>query len=453
MMRPVIGADKDDLNYWSPWRRHYFLTLLCIVGIFNFIDRQIVSILLEPIKTEFHASDTEMGLLTGLLFAGFYLVGALPAARLAEYFPRKWVIALSLLAWSGCTTLGGFARSFWQLATTRIGVALTEGGALPISQSLITDLYPAASRARAFAILTSAHAIGVGISVFFGGWLSHNFGWRSSFFVVGAPGVLFGILIMLTIKEPPRGLSDRMARRREEEIVAPAAAVEAQTPPPFLAALRILWSLRSYRYLVLTTILAGVAALGFLSWGPTFLMRVHGMTQVQVGGWFGVTVASSLVLGALSGGFLGDRLGRNGVQGYRWMLSAGPLLSIIPGLLFCFSATWQVAVAALFFWSLLLTTYQPVGTKIAQSLVPLRMRATAAVVLTFGTGVFGSGLAPVLVGALNDLWEPTLGPEAIRYSLALVSVFAAAGAATSFLAMRWVEADYRSVHGVDYPVA
>ncbi len=444
-LRQSDEAVPQEAAGWSLARRNYVLALLCIVGIFNFIDRQIVSILLEPIKAEFGATDTQMGLLTGLLFASFYLFGAIPAARLAEHYPRKWVISLSLLAWSACTTVGGFAQSFWQLALSRIGVAVTEGGALPISQSMITDLYPPSSRARAFAMLTSAHALGVGISVFVGGLLSHNFGWRSSFFIVGLPGILFAVLLMATVKEPRRGMSDPVR-------TAPDARDVATEPPPsFAVALRTLWSLRSYRYMVLTTILSGVAALGILSWGPAFLMRVHSMSQVSVGGWFGGSVASSLILGAFAGGTLGDRLGRNGVQGYRWILCAGPFLSIIPGLLFCFSPSWQMAVAALFVWSLLLTTYQPVSVKLAQSLVPVRMRATAAVVLTFGTGVLGSGLAPLLVGVLNDLWQPVLGADAIRWSLGLVTVFAAAGGASSLVAMRHIEADYRRVHGVDYP--
>lgn len=453
---------RRDGEQWSLARRNYFLTLLCVVGVFNFIDRQIVSILIEPIKEEFHASDTEMGLLTGLLFASFYLVGAIPAARLAEYYSRKWVLSLSMIAWSVCTTFGGFAQNFVQLALSRIGVAVTEGGALPISQSLITDLYPPSGRARAFALLTSAQAVGVGISVFLGGWLSHNFGWRSSFLIVGLPGILVAVLFLTTVKEPRRGMSDPVQTDPEKERnPQPMSATLAdrpnpvgkrdEAPPPLGVALRTLWSLRSYRYFVLTSVLGGLAGLGLLSWGPAFLIRVHGMSQVSVGGWFGATVASSLVLGALSGGALGDRLGKRGVQAYRWILAAGPFLSVGPGLLFCFSPNWQVAVASLFFWSLLLTTYQPVSTKLAQSLVPVRMRATAAVVLAFGTGVFGAGLAPVLVGFLNDIWQPYFGMDAIRYSMAVVTAAAAGGAATSLRAMRWIESDYRMVHGCDYP--
>ncbi|CAN7646671.1 MFS transporter [Phenylobacterium sp. LjRoot219] len=424
---------------WSSFRRNYFLALLCAVAVCNFIDRQIVSILLEPIKAEFHASDTEMGLLTGLIFASFYILGAIPVARLADRYSRKWVIAVCLLLWSVLTSLGGLAQNFRHLALSRLGVAFAEGGALPISQSIITDLYPLSSRARAFAILLSAQALGVGISVFLGGWLSEHFGWRSSFLVVGVPGVLLAALIIFTVKDPPRGLSDRSKPVGEA--------------PPIGTAFKMLWNLRSYRYLVLTTVFGGMAGVGFLSWGPAFLMRVHEMSPVRVGGWFGVTVSTSLIAGALIGGVLGDRLGRRGIGGYVWVATVGPLLSVGPGLLFAFSPDWRIAVGSLFLWSLLLTSYQPICVTIAQSIVPIRIRATAAMVLTLGTGFVGTGMAPVLIGALNDLFEPSFGADAIRLSLAITSLFAAAGALCALLAMRSLQADHRAVHGVDYPSA
>lgn len=423
---------------WSSTRRHYFLAIICLVGIFNFVDRQIISILLEPIKHEFNASDTQMGLLTGLIFAAFYALASVPLARLADRRSRKWIIATSLLVWSIFTSLGGLAQNFFQLALSRLGVALAEGGALPISQSIITDLYPRSSRARAFATLSSAQAVGIGISVFVGGWLSQHFGWRTSLVVVGIPGILLGMLIIFTLKEPPRGMSDGKIG-----VVGDA--------PPTGVALRTLWSLRSYRCMVLTATFCGVSGLAFLSWGPTFLIRVHHMSQVAVGAWFGIAVSASMVVGAIIGGILGDYLGRRSIMGSMWVATLGPLLSVVPALLFAFSPDWRLAVASLFVWSLLLMTYQPACLTMAQSIVPIRMRATAAVVLALGTGFVGTGFAPVLVGVLNDLFEPHFGSDAIRLSLAIASVFALAGAASSALAVMWLRKDLQSVHGADNP--
>lgn len=432
---PRVHYVENSAETWSPLRRHYVLAIICVVGIFNFVDRQILSILLEPIKQEFKATDTQMGLLTGLIFAAFYALASLPLARLADRHSRKWVISISLLIWSVCTSLGGFAQSFVQLAASRLGVALAEGGALPISQSIITDLYPKASRARAFATLAAAQAVGVGISVFLGGWLSQHFGWRTSFLVVGVPGILLFLLIAVTLKEPPRGLSD--------------GKTHVEEAPPLGATLRTLWSLRSYRCIVLTTIFCGMSGLAFLSWGPTFLIRVHHMSQASVGAWFGAVVTASLILGAIVGGVLGDYFGRRGVRGYMWVAALGPLLSVVPAMIFAFSPQWQIAVASLFFWSLLLMTYQPSCITMAQSVVPIRMRATAAVVVALGTGLIGTGLAPVLIGVLNDFFEPRFGSDSIRLSLAITSLFGLAGAMTSALAVFWFQEDHKSVHGVE----
>jgi MFS family permease len=423
----MMPGAETPAAIWSPLRRHYLLAMVSLVGIFNFIDRQIISILLEPIKHEFQASDTEMGLLTGLIFATFYALASIPLARLADRYSRKWIISISLLVWSVCTSLGGLAQNFVQLAFSRLGVAVAEGGAIPISHSIISDLYPKSSRARAFAMFGACQALGVGISVFAGGWLSQHFGWRTTLLLVGLPGILLFLLMMITVREPPRGMADKV--------------VALEDAPPIGAALRTLWELRSFRCLVLTSVFCGIAGLGVLSWGPAFLIRIHGMSQVQVGTSFGIAVSASLVIGALTGGVLGDRFGRAGVRGYAWLVTLGPVLSVVPGMLFAFSADWRFAVASLFLWSLLLTTYQPIFLTIAQTIVPIRIRATASVVLALGTGFVGTGAAPVLIGALNDLFAPSFGVDAIRLSLAITSLFAALGGLTALLAVLWLPKD------------
>ena len=224
------SAARPATGQTQAWSRHLVLAVLCLVGLLNYVDRQIISILLQPIKETFHASDTAMGVLTGILFAGVFSVISVPLARLSDVGSRRTVLAACIAFWSILTSLGGLAMSFWQLALTRVGVAAAEGGGMPASHSIITDLYPPAERTRALSVFASSQSIGIGLGVFLGGWLSQLFDWRMSFFIVGAPGLLAAILVRL-MPEPQRGLADQ---RPDSGLV-----------PTFREAVRTLWSMPS----------------------------------------------------------------------------------------------------------------------------------------------------------------------------------------------------------------
>jgi MFS family permease len=422
---------------WSASKRNYVLLVLCIVAIFNYIDRQIITILLQPIKEEFGASDTAMGLLTGLIFAGFYAVVSVPIARFSDRFSRRNVLAICIALWSVLTSLGGLAQSFWQLAATRIGVAAAESGAVPASHAMIADLYRLNRRGIAIAVLSAAQSIGIGLGVLLGGWLSQSFSWRVSFFVVGLPGLLLTAILMATIKEPPRGLSD--------------AVVDADPTPPFGQTVSRLWNMRTYRCLVLTVALGGFTGYGILGWGPTFLLRVHHMSPTQVGLSFGLTVAGSLVCGNLLGGFLSDWLGRRDLRAYLWIAGAGPLLSIPFLLGFVTTTQSHIAIACLFVGMLLLTSHVPTTYAVGQSLAPLRMRATASVFMGLSSVVVGSGLAPFVIGTLNDVMTVRYGSDAVRHSLQLIILMAAVTAGVAFLGALWVRGDYARAHAPPAP--
>ena len=189
-------------------RRHFVLAVLCLAAVVNMIDRHIITIVLDPIKAEFGASDTAMWLLTGMIFAVFYAGASIPLARWADKGERRLVMAACLGFWSLMTTLGGLAQSFIQLAVTRVGVAVGEAGAGPTSQSMLSDLYPLSPRATVLAILSACSSIGIGLGVLLGGWLSDTFDWRVAFFIVGVPGLLLAIVIFRFLPEPQRGGSD-----------------------------------------------------------------------------------------------------------------------------------------------------------------------------------------------------------------------------------------------------
>src|SRR5215475_9104166 len=188
---------------------YYVLGVLFVVYIFNFIDRQILSILLQPIKEDLNISDTALGFLTGFAFAVFYAFAGLPLARVADRWVRRSLIAISLATWSFWTAASGLARGFPDLAIARIFVGIGEAGATPPAHSLLSDYFPPEKRATAFAIYASGIYVGVGIGFFVGGWINDHYGWRMAFYVLGLPGLLMALLVRFTVREPQRGMSER----------------------------------------------------------------------------------------------------------------------------------------------------------------------------------------------------------------------------------------------------
>ena len=186
--------------------RWYILLILTLVYSLNHVDRQIMVILSEPIKQEFGLSDTQIGLLTGIVFAFFYAVLGIPFAAWADRGNRRNIVALSLSIWSGMTALSGFAGSFWQLAIARMGVGIGEAGGTPPATAMIADVFPPKRRALALGIYTTGISLGILIGFILGGAIAAKYGWRMAFFVAGVPGLVLALLLMFTVAEPRRCL-------------------------------------------------------------------------------------------------------------------------------------------------------------------------------------------------------------------------------------------------------
>ncbi len=191
--------------------RRYVLGILVAVYTINFIDRQILSILLPAIKAEFNIDDWVLGFLAGSAFAIFYATLGVPIALIADRWNRRNLIAISVTIWSGMTALSGAAVTVTQLALARIGVGIGEAGCSPAAHSMISDYYPPEKRSMAMGIYTLGISIGIMIAYLAGGWVVQNIGWREAFFVVGIPGLLLALLVRLTVTEPVRGLSENRA--------------------------------------------------------------------------------------------------------------------------------------------------------------------------------------------------------------------------------------------------
>lgn len=415
--------------YWTPTRRRIVLLILCLIGMCSFIDRQIITVLLQPIKEEFGATDTQMGLLTGVAFAAFYAVAGIPIARLADVGSRKLIIAACVTFWSLMTSLAGIATGFWMLAASRVGVAIGEAGAGPTSQSILMDLFPLKRRGAVIGLLLGTQAIGIGLGVFLGGLLSDAFGWRAAFLIVGVPGLLLAGATMLFIREPLRGFSEPVR----------AAQVAA---PPLGEVLKRLFSTPTYVLGLVTVGIGGIASYAMLGWGPTFMVRVHHMNGSQVGVWIGGAMGLALFAGITLNGVLADWAARKDMRRYLWIAAISPLLSIPLGLWFMWATDWRVAVFAFFAMALANSGYNPLTYVVAHTVSPVRMRAVSSVVMGVVNTVIGIGIGPMVIGMLNDFLAPRYGDDAIRYSLSVVTIGWLVATATAVAATFFIKRDY-----------
>jgi len=217
----AASPDSAETSAYS-W---YVLTLLLAAYTFNWMDRYVLIILLDPIRQSLHLSDTALGLITGFGFALIYSVAGIPIARLADRSSRRSIIALGLTVWSGMTFVSGFARSGLQLVGARLGVGLGESACSPSAHSLISDYFPAQRRATALSIYQLGIVFGIALGLMVGGWANEHFGWRAAFMIVGAPGLILALVIRLTLREPARGHSDRPGADTTEYSIRAALGV------------------------------------------------------------------------------------------------------------------------------------------------------------------------------------------------------------------------------------
>jgi MFS family permease len=414
-----MASAPADSSAPSQSYSRYVLGVLFVVYVFNFIDRQILSILLPSIKADLQVSDTALGFLTGFAFAAFYTVAGIPIARLADAGTRRTVIAVGLAVWSVMTAAQGLARVFWHLAIARVGVGVGEAACSPPAHSLISDYFPPERRATALSIYASGIHFGILFGLVAGGWIDEFFGWRVAFFVVGLPGIALAVLVRLTVREPERGQSEV----RPLEVDVPTTG----------EVLDFLWKLPAFRHLAIGSAFMAFAGYGLATWTPTFLVRVHGMGTGEIGTWLGTITGLFGASGAFLGGWLTDRMGGRDARWYLWV----PAIGAVAGLPF---------VMALLFWAdphqaLLLSIPSTLAGamwlgpifSMTQTLAKVRMRSVASAILLFIINIIGLGLGPQAVGVLNDLLAPRFGEEAVRWSLAGVAIVMSVWGAVHYL--------------------
>lgn len=411
----------------SSGRAWYAVGVLLVAYIFSIMDRQILTLLVDPIQQSLGVNDTLIGLLHGFTFAAFYAVAGLPIARVIDRGDRRWIIAIGIAIWSVATAAGGLAGEYWHLLLARIAVAVGEAVLLPGAVSLLADLFSGSERGRAMGVFGAAGPLGSGIGLIAGGLLLAAYTasqpvlpllgaiepWRATFIAVGLPGVIVAA-VMLTIPEPRK-------RKRGANPVATATAPEV----PVAAVLTYLGA--NARTVVSLFVGAGFFYTGvyaWAGWAPTFFVREFGWTYPQIGKVFGLALAIAGPTGALLGTWLGDRWRRKGVaHGYlRVALTAAiGLTTVASAMVLAPGADLAVIFLVLSAgFSFFLFGAGPAA--IAQ-IAPGRIRAQLTALYTGGLNLIGAGLGPVAVGALTDYVLDD--PKAIKFSM--LAIFVASG--------------------------
>lgn len=403
--------------------RGTLLGMLLIAYSFNFVDRQIVGILVGPIKAELLLTDTQLGLLGGVAFALFYTGLGIPIALLADRKGRSGVIAISLTLWSAFTALCGAATNFWQLFACRLGVGVGEAGGVAPSYALIVDSFPAGQRARALAIFSLGIPLGSAAGVLFGGYVAANFGWRSAFVAVGLAGIAFAPIFRWFVRDPPR-------------------VVDAPSAPPVREVVRTLATKPSFWLLAFGAASSSMLGYGVAFWLPQLLQRSFGLDLVETSQFYGGILLIGGVAGVLLGGWLGDCAGVKDRGGYARLPAIAFLLAVPLYAAAIYGGSATVAFPLFVLCQAL--AYIWLGPVIAavQQLVPQPMRATASAVFLFVNNLIGIGAGTLVLGALSDALTPRLGDEALRVSMLVGLGFYVIAAALMWAASRRLAQDW-----------
>ncbi|EXF93441.1 transporter [Pseudomonas fluorescens HK44] len=404
------------------WRSHGLLFLLAIVFADNFVGRQILAVMIEPIKLEFGVSDTAMGLVSGLAFAAVYAMLGLHAGRLADSMSRTRLLAMSCLLWAAATMVCGVAGSFLVLAIARMAVAMSESPTTSASMSIIADLYPPHRRSFAISCFTAAPTFSAIIGLSIGAWVVDNYGWRTAFIAIGMPGLLFSCLLAFVVRDPARGRWD----------LSHAGSNTAHPMQSLVSEASKLWALPAYRCLILASGLTTLTSYAVGMWNTSFLVRSHGLSLQHAGLLAGVICGTAAGIGGLFSGWLSDHLTRRnrhwqiGIPVIGHLATIGALTTYLLWPSAVLTTIGNVPVPTAMLWCALYSFFAvwwvAPSFNLVTQLVPSNRRGTAIALQTIITTLLGVGIGPLLTGLLSDALHPTFGVESLRYALLLISL-------------------------------
>lgn len=399
MHAPAAEIKPQTFSERYAW---YALGLLTLVYLLNFLDRMLIYILFTPIKSEMQFSDTQLALLSSTSFIIFYTLLGIPFGRLADRMSRKTLIAIGLASWSVFSGLTGFAIDFWTIFLCRIGVGIGEATLGPAALSLLSDYFPRERRATVQGIYSSAIALGSGLAFLLGSVIAEAIGWRYAFYLLGFPGVLIALLVAALI-EPKRGHSEV----RKQETVSDWRTLYKTAK---------IWFHHS-GYALFNVASASVGA-----WLTVFFVRVHKLSLVEIGSWFGIAMITGGLIGIIGGGYLADKFRQKEVGGRMKLASLSALASALCWSLMLLGENLVLLLALNFF--LIGFSLSWLGPSFADlnDIAAPTMRGLAVGIYFFLVNVAGYGVAPLVIGYLNDQWNVSANPEAMRLSLIICPV-------------------------------
>ena len=365
----------------------WLLFILTGLNLFNYVDRYILSAVLSPLQSELHLNDGGTGRIVTAFMIGYFVTSPI-FGYLGDRFPRKWLIALGIFVWSLGTVLTGMAATFSMLLFFRILVGVGEASYATISPSLISDSFSSIRRNNALTIFYVAIPVGAALGTILGGQIAAHFGWRPAFIWAGIPG-LFLALILLPFEEPARGAADG----------GPSSKVK-----PTIGGVLNLFKLGKFNLLVLGYTAYTFALGAFGIWGPTFLHRVHHVTNERAATFFGIVLVAAGLLGTLGGGFAATAWQKRNPAGYAWLLAASVLAAVPVAFIAFLSTDVTMAMTALAVaMFLLFLSTGPTNTLILET-VPVHLRSSAMALSIFMIHLFGDMWSPEIVGRLSDYW-------------------------------------------------
>ena len=369
------------------WIRWYVLFVMVGVYALSIADRYVISTLLEPIRIELQLTDSGIAFLTGTALALFYVLFGFPLSWLIDRYSRRNIIAISVIVWSAMTTASGLAMNYWQLLVSRIGVGVGEAGGTPGASSLLSDYFPASQRPMALTIFALGASIGAWVGADVAGQLADAYGWRTVFLLLGIPGVVFGLLIFLTVREPKRGQLDRN---------------KSEVSPSFGATFKYLLQQRSAVHVMLGSALTALWGWGLIWWTPTFLVRNFGMTAGEAGIFTG---PMHLVGGSLATLFTAWLVAQRSMIDPRrvvWLM--GIVVGIATVVSYFIYTSQSIETIRILLWIFIPSIYFYIGPcfGLLNNLAEPRMRAMFCAFTLFAANVGNLIIAPQLVGLLSD---------------------------------------------------
>ncbi len=397
------------------------LWFLFIVSVFNYADRFVLSVLLPAIKADLELSDSELGLLSTFFTVSYVILG-IPLARIADLHSRRIVISVSVAIWSLMTAACGLAQNFVQLAAARTLVGVGEAGATPPSHSMISDLFPKAERGRAIAIFSIGAPVGIMLGFLLASAIVDAYGWRMAFVALGLPGIVFALVFLRAVEEPPRAKPAGEIREVPKEEVLRWPLNWWQSLFSFWRSLMSLLRSPPYRHMCFGTAHYTVVYIAVLSWLPSYFTRSFDLSISAIGAIMAVGLGFPQLIGMWLSGTLTDRWVARDARWFSWIPALAMVLSTpLFALLFISQSIWVAAIAL--FFAFLISIFQgPASLTAIQGLAPPHLRALAAAVFFLIVNLLGAGLGPFLTGAISDAIAADYGEASLRWALLGVCV-------------------------------